>query len=70
MSDLAALGLLAAVVVVAAVGGLVIGRMIAIRIDRWQERARQPAGQPATQPATEPATQPATEEPGDDTDPS
>jgi hypothetical protein len=36
----------------------VIGRMIATRIDRWQERARQPA------------TESATEEPGDDTDPS
>jgi|HubBroStandDraft_6_1064221.scaffolds.fasta_scaffold5511524_2 hypothetical protein len=62
MSQLAALGVLAAVVVVAAAGGLVIGRMIATRIDRWQERARQPATQPATHPATE--------EPGDDTDPS
>ena len=43
MSDLAALGLLALVVVVAAVGGLVVGRMIATRIDRWQERAGSPA---------------------------
>jgi hypothetical protein len=74
MSQLAALGLLAAVVVVAAVGGLVIGRMIATRIDRWQERPRpaaeESATQPATYPATHPATHPATEEPGDDTDPS
>jgi hypothetical protein len=62
VSELAALGLLALVVAVAAVGGLVVGRMIATRIDRWQE--------PARDQATDPATQAATEEPGDDTDPS
>jgi len=37
VSDLGALGLLALVVVVAAVAGLVVGRMIASRIDRWQD---------------------------------
>lgn len=62
MSELAALGLLALVVIVAAVGGLVVGTMIATRIDRWQERANAQA--------TDPAMQAATEEPGDDTDPS
>ena len=53
MSDLAALGLLALVVVVVAVAGLIVGRMIATRIDRWQQAAQAPAK----------------EEPGDDPDP-
>lgn len=66
MSDLAALGLLALVVVIAAVAGLVVGRMVASRIDRWQERAGPPDGRPVTQAVT----QPAIEEPGDDADPS
>jgi hypothetical protein len=66
VSDLAALGLLALVVVIAAAAGLVVGRMVASRIDRWQERAGPPDGQPATQAVT----QPAIEEPGDDADPS
>ena len=44
MSDLGALGLLALVVVVAAVAGLVVGRMIAGRIDRWQQPAQKEPG--------------------------
>jgi hypothetical protein len=38
-ADLEALGFLALVVVVVAVAGLVVGRMIAARIDRWQQPA-------------------------------
>lgn len=53
MSDLAALGLLALAVVVVAVAGLIVGRMIATRIDRWQQAAQAPAE----------------EEPGDNPDP-
>ena len=44
MSDLGALGLLALVVVSAAVAGLVVGRMIAARIDRWQQPAQEDHG--------------------------
>jgi hypothetical protein len=53
MSDLAALGLLAVIVIVAAVAGLIVGRMIGTRIDRWQQAAQAPAE----------------EEPGDNPDP-
>ena len=44
MSDLGALGLLALVVVSAAVAGLVVGRMIAARIDRWQQPPEEEPG--------------------------
>jgi len=44
MSELGALGFLALVVVIAAVGGLVVGRMIAARIDRWQQPAEEEPG--------------------------
>ena len=57
MSDLGALGFLALVVVVVAGAGVIIGRMIATRIDRWQ------------QAAPEPGAAAAQEEPGDDPDP-
>ena len=57
MSDLAAVGLLALVVVVVAGAGVIVGRMIATRIDRWQ------------QAASEPGAAAAQEEPGDDPDP-
>jgi hypothetical protein len=52
-SQLEALGLLVVVVVVVAVAGLIVGRMIATRIDRWQRAAQAPAE----------------EEPGDNPDP-
>jgi hypothetical protein len=39
--DLAALGILALIVVAVAVAGLVVGRMIAARIDRWQQPAEE-----------------------------
>ena len=35
------LGLLVVVVTIAAVGGLLLGRLIARRIDRWQEPAEE-----------------------------
>ena len=35
------LGFLALVVVIAAVGGLLLGRLIARRIDRWQQPAEE-----------------------------
>jgi hypothetical protein len=57
MSDLAAVGLLALVVVVVAGAGVIVGRMIATRIDRWQQATPEP-GAAAVQ-----------EEPGDDPDP-
>ena len=53
MSDLAALSVLALVVIVAAVAGLIVGRMIGTRIDRWQQAAQVPPE----------------EEPGDNSDP-
>ena len=53
MSDVAALGLLALIVVVAAVAGVIVGRMVAGRIDRWQQARPDPAA----------------EEPGDHSDP-
>jgi len=53
MSDVAAFGLLALIVVVAAVAGVIVGRMVAGRIDRWQQ-ARPDAAQ---------------KEPGDHSDP-
>jgi hypothetical protein len=53
MSDLAALGLLALIVAIVAVAGIIVGRMIASRIDRWQQARPDPAA----------------EEPGDHSDP-
>jgi hypothetical protein len=45
--------LLVVIVIVAAVAGLIVGRMIGTRIDRWQQAAQAPAE----------------EEPGDNPDP-
>jgi hypothetical protein len=39
--DLGALGFLAIVVVLVTVAGLIVGRMIAARIDRWQQPAEE-----------------------------
>lgn len=45
MSDLGALGLLALIVAVAAVAGIIVGRMVAGRIDRWQQARPDPAAE-------------------------
>jgi hypothetical protein len=42
--ELAELALLALVVAIAAVAGIVVGRMIAARIDRWQQPPEEEPG--------------------------